>query len=305
MFAYREGSRVIQAAVCGGWSWILTAEGHVTVQESFRAHPKRRSPCITTLHGRSLTLRATVAAQCLSSTVDTVATAISVWPLTGCSTDIVSSTRAGRSCHRALLSVCPFNCGAAIISLSYAPPVQAESRGRAAHSLTETYLVVCDGDSVRSKAVHGHAVAAETPTAAAWLSERSVLLGTASGVLLCLTLPRAPPSMSAVSASSGHGRSPKLAAPVASQVLSLQQHRQRIDGLAVLGLGGGPEDEQPWRCVLVATSTALFCFPGAGSITEMLAAFDSPTSVTIGLAIQLDEGALPSGVVIRKHHCDL
>ena len=207
----------------------------------------------------------------------------------GCSADIVPSAKAGRSCHSALLSVCPFNSGAAIVSLAYAP---AANRARATDSHTDTYLVVCDGDSVRSKAVGGHAVATETPTAAAWLSDRSALLGTASGTLLSLTLPRTPPSLSAASATSGRNRSPQLAAPVAAQVLSLQQHRQRIDGLAVLGLGaGGGAGEQPWRCVIVATSSALFCFPGTGSISDTLAAFDSPTSVTIGLAIQLDQGA--------------
>lgn len=208
---------------------------------------------------------------------------------TGCRHSIARPQRNGAACADTLLCVCPADSTLALVSLTYPPPTHPPARGRQL-LLSDTFLVTCDGESIVACHITSALVTHETPSAATWVSDQELLLGTASGNILTVRL-RPSRNGAAMSTMSGSSGSSKMRQPVVTRVLSLQQYASRVCGLAVLGAAGSSDGSAARRCVLVATPHMLLCFPGAGSVREVLAQYDSATAVSIGLAIELDVGA--------------
>jgi hypothetical protein len=225
----------------------------------------------------------------------------------GCSETIARPARHSATCSSTLLSVCPTDCTLALVALKYPPPAQQASkplaRGRAP-ALTDTFLVSCDGEAISLCHVTAAALAHETPTAAAWASDQELLIGTASGLALSLACKPAVRGAGAMSTLSGGSSSRKLQQPTVARALGLHLYNGRICGAAVLGQGAAADGEQARRCVLLATPSALFCLPGSGSLRKALEPFDSATAISIGLAIELDDGANPfpqARVSVQSH----
>jgi hypothetical protein len=209
---------------------------------------------------------------------------------TGCSQTIARASRAGTPTTSTLICVCPADCSLALICLTYDPPQHrptAPSRNRHT-SNTDSYLVACDGTSIAATLISAPLLAHDTPTSAAWLGDREVLVGTAFGEALCVRLR---PARSPAPSSSTSTACPKPRQLTVERVLGLQHYASPICGVAVLGAAAAAQDARPRRCVLLASANALFCFPGVGTLCEVLEPFDSASAVQMGLVIELDKGA--------------
>lgn len=217
------------------------------------------------------------------------------------------SQRGSAACTSALLSVCASDPTLALICLTYAPAASASARGRAHAATTDTFLARCDGEAIATAHVTAAPLAHETPTAAAWVSEHEAVLGTAAGALFTVQLRQQNRArgVGAVSTASGGSSALRVKPPVVTKACGLHQFARRVCGITVLSAAAdaqtapghaGPaaaESSFGHCCVLVATASALLCFPGSGSVHDVLGQYDSATAVAIGAAIELDSGVQP------------
>ena len=191
----------------------------------------------------------------------------------GCSEAIADQQRNRAACQSTLLSVCPYDPSVALVSLTYAPPMDPPSRGRSPPP-TDTFLLYSGPSGITAHRLTHASLTAAPLTAATWLPPCSILLGTATGAILSVHFGDI--------AFLQHFRQPTVA-----QAMRLHQYEAPVNGLLVVGDVGGDATR---CCVLIATPHVLLCFPGRGTVEAVLEQFDSASAVPIGVAIELDKG---------------